>query len=113
MFSGASPRRPFVCAAGAAQLCRVLALLLAIIPANGYARQTKPSRSNAQQTSQISPLLQEAEELLRQGSSEEAKKKVQEELEKNPSSLEGYNLLGIIYTTKKTLQTPLLPMRRR
>jgi len=101
MFSGASHRRTFVCAVGPLQLGRILALLLMIIPATGFAQQTKPSRSNAPQTSQISPLLQEAEELLRQGSSEEAKKKVQEELEKNPSSLEGYNLLGIIYTDER------------
>jgi tetratricopeptide (TPR) repeat protein len=101
MLSGASFRRTFVCAACTPKPRRILALLLVIISTNGYARQTKPSRSNAPQASQISPLLQEAEELLRQGSSEEAKKKVQEELEKNPSSLEGYNLLGIIYTDEK------------
>ncbi len=42
------------------------------------------------------PGLVEAEELLRRGLAEQAKEKVQAELQRNPSSVEGYNLLGII-----------------
>jgi len=41
------------------------------------------------------------EELLRQGLIEQAKEKIQDELQRNPSSVEGYNLLGIIYSGQK------------
>ena len=41
------------------------------------------------------------EDLLRQGLIEQAKDKIQEELRRNPSSVEGYNLLGIIYGDQK------------
>ncbi len=46
-----------------------------------------------------SPFL-EAETLLQQGSVDEAKKKIQEQLALNPS-VEGYNLLGIVYSSEK------------
>jgi tetratricopeptide (TPR) repeat protein len=47
-----------------------------------------------------SPYL-EAEQLLREGSIAEAKQKIQEQLARNPSSAEGYRLLGVAYTTEK------------
>ncbi len=43
----------------------------------------------------------EAEELLRRGSDEEAKKKTLETLKLYPTSIEGYNLLGFIYAHQK------------
>src|SRR5215472_11077726 len=43
----------------------------------------------------------EAESLLAQGSVEEAKQKVQEQLQLHPRSVEGYNLLGIVFTSEK------------
>jgi tetratricopeptide (TPR) repeat protein len=67
----------------------------------GFPQQTVPNRSNARQPSKISPLLEEAEELLRRGSVDRAKNKIQEELLRNPSSVEGYDLLGIVYTDEK------------
>ena len=39
--------------------------------------------------------------MLRQGSIEQAKEKIHEELRQNPSSVEGYNLLGIVDTNEK------------
>ena len=53
-----------------------------------------------------SPFL-EAETLLRQGSIAEAKKKIQEQLKLNPSSVEGYNLLGIVYSSEKDYDNAL------
>ena len=78
-----------------ARLCRILALLVILISANAFAAANRPEkRRNARQPSKISPLLQEAEDLLRQGSIDEAKKKIQEQLELNPSSVEGLQSVG-------------------
>ena len=49
----------------------------------------------------------EAEALLRQGSVEEAKQKIEEQLKLNPSSVEGYNLLGIVYSSEKDYDNAL------
>jgi tetratricopeptide (TPR) repeat protein len=78
-----------------------------LFSAQGFSQQTAPYRGTARQTSKISPLLEEAEELLRRGSIDEAKNKIQEELRRNPSSIEGYDLLGIVYTDEKDYQNAL------
>jgi tetratricopeptide (TPR) repeat protein len=54
-----------------------------------------------QPSSKLSANLQQAEELRRQGLFDQAKGKVQEELEHNPASLEAYNMLGFIYIDEK------------
>jgi cytochrome c-type biogenesis protein CcmH/NrfG len=97
MFSGASLQRPSKSVGRRRALCRILRLIVLLISARGFAQQTTPSGGHARQSSKISPLLLEAEELLRQGSIDEAKNKIQEELQRNPSSVEGYNLLGIVF----------------
>jgi tetratricopeptide (TPR) repeat protein len=81
--------------------------MVLLFTAHGFAQQTVPSGVNVRQTSKISPLLQEAEDLLRQGSIDEAKNKIREELQRNPSSVEGYNLLGIVYTDEKDYENAL------
>jgi len=65
------------------------------IPSRGRVRSSAPGASSKSP----SPFL-EAEALLRQGSVDEAKKKIQEQLGLNPS-VEGYNLLGIVYSSEK------------
>ncbi|HEY4904111.1 MAG TPA: tetratricopeptide repeat protein [Candidatus Sulfotelmatobacter sp.] len=45
--------------------------------------------------------FEEAETLLRQGATEEAKQKIQEQLALHPTSVVGYNLLGIAYSSEK------------
>ena len=45
--------------------------------------------------------LQQAEALMEQGQLDEPRAKVQEELSQHPSSVEGYNLLGIIATSQQ------------
>src|ERR1700692_867118 len=101
MFSGASLQRPSKSAGSWPRACQILALMVLVFSAQGFAQQTVPNRGNARQPSKISLLLLEAEELLRRGSIDEAKNKIQEELERNPSSVEGYDLLGIVYTDEK------------
>jgi tetratricopeptide (TPR) repeat protein len=101
MPSGASFRSASKCAWNRPRLCQILALLVIFIPAEGFTQQTVPKSGEVRQPSKLSPLLQEAEELLRQGSIDEAEKKIREELQQNPSSVDGYTLLGIVYTDEK------------
>src|SRR6267154_139131 len=83
-----------------------LALIL-LFPRVSAAQQSVPSKKNAQQSSKIQPQFREAEELFRQGLIDQAKEKIEEELKRNPSSVEGYNLLGIIYSDQKDYATAL------
>jgi tetratricopeptide (TPR) repeat protein len=101
MPSGASLQSPSKCACNPQRLYRILALLVVLGPAIGFAQQTVPKSGEVRQPPKISSVLQEAEELLRQGSVEEAKKKIQEEIQQNPSSVDGYTLLGIVYSDEK------------
>ena len=72
--------------------------------------QTKPvsaqqhsSVHQVSRASKISPALQAAEAMLQQGQIVEARQKVQDELARDPASVEGYNLLGIICTSQKDI----------
>src|SRR6266849_649992 len=85
-----------------------LALTVIFVLARVYAaQQPAPSRTHARPASSASSPFLEAETLLRQGSIDEAKKKIQEQLALNPSSVEGYNLLGIVYSEEKDYPTAL------
>ncbi len=101
MASGASIERTFGSAGSRLQIYRILTLLVIFVSATGFAQQTIPSHGNTARPAKISPLLLEAEELLRRGSIAEAKNKIQAELRQNPSSAEGYNLLGIAFSDEK------------
>ena len=60
--------------------------------------------ATVEQAEQSSPLpanLQQAEELRRQGQFEPAKDLVLKELERNPASVEAYNLLGFLYIDER------------
>ena len=63
-------------------------------------RKTQPSPTIQ------SPFL-EAETLLRQGLIAEAKNKIQEQLQLHPTSVEGYNLLGIVYSNEQDFSNAL------
>ena len=86
---------PFVLAATFVALS--IAISVAQQPASGPSKAQPSARSASAKSS--SPFL-EAETLLQQGSVEEAKKKIQEQLAIKPS-VEGYNLLEIAYTNEK------------
>jgi tetratricopeptide (TPR) repeat protein len=101
MASGASFRSPSNNIGRHPRLCRIFMLLMIFLSAQGFAQQSTPNHGGASQPAKTSPLLQEAEELLRRGSVAEAKIKIQAELEQNPSSVEAYNLLGIAFSDEK------------
>ena len=72
----------------------LLASLAVAIASSGQQAPTRPAR--ARQAAQVPSFVLEAEELLKQGSTAEAKQKLQQQLALHSSSVEGYNLLGII-----------------
>jgi hypothetical protein len=84
----------------ASRLCRAGSLFLLLLSSLTLAAQ-QPHHSatarDAEQSSKPSPDLQQAEELRRQGLFDQARGKVQEELQRNPASVEAYNMLGFIY----------------
>ena len=83
-------------------LCRILAFAVVFVLAAGSkAQQSPPVQSTARPTSKAASPFLEAETLLRSGSIAEAKAKIEEQLKLNPSSVEGYNLLGIVYGSEK------------
>src|SRR5467141_1596720 len=90
-FTGRSPRFKGIL---------VLSLIF-LFPGVSETQQSVPSRKNATQTAKIQSHFPEVEELLRQGLIEQAKEKIQEELQRNSSNVEAYNLLGIIYSDQK------------
>jgi tetratricopeptide (TPR) repeat protein len=65
------------------------------------AAQTTHHSAAAKQTEESSPALQQADELRRQGLLDQAKAKVQEELQRHPDSVEAYNMLGFIAIDEK------------
>ena len=69
-------------------------------PPAAWGQQTAPSSSHGASSNRASPFA-EAEALLQQGRLEEAKNKIHEELLQNPSSVEGYSLLGVVCTQEK------------
>ncbi len=64
-------------------------------------QQTPPSKQSARPASKAPSPFADAEALLRQGKLEDAKSRIQEELQENPSRPEGYGLLGLVYTAEK------------
>src|SRR5882762_3235075 len=85
-------------------LALVLILLFSL---EAPAQQTSVNKTSGPPTSKTQPQFQEVEELLSQGLIEQAKAKIQDVLERDPSSVEGYNLLGIIYSDQKDFTNSL------
>ena len=75
------------------------AIFFAIQGAAG--QQAPPSKQSAHPASKAPSPFADAEALLRQGKFEDAKSRIQEELQQNPSRPEGYGLLGLVYTAEK------------
>jgi tetratricopeptide (TPR) repeat protein len=67
----------------------------------GFARPQPPQKAVARSAPKSDPGLAEAQNLLAEGRFDEAKQKVQELLAKDPQSVEGYNLLGVICISQK------------
>jgi tetratricopeptide (TPR) repeat protein len=80
----------------------ILALFLISLADLGFAGQQAPTgKQNTHSSSQKPSPFAEAEALLRQGNFDEAKARIQEALRENPSSAQGYALLGLVYTAEK------------
>lgn len=65
-----------------------------------------------QQSSDVIANLQPVKTLVQQGHLEEAKTKVLEELQQNPSSVDGYNLLGIIESEQLNYSNALAALQK-
>jgi Cytochrome c biogenesis factor len=76
---------------------------LTFLPLICLAQQTPhhPAPHPAEPKGEASPAFAEAQELLGQNRLDEAKQKIQQQLNADPSSVEGYNLLGIILSNQK------------
>jgi tetratricopeptide (TPR) repeat protein len=87
----------------ASSLCRAGSLFLLLLNSLTLAAQQPhhSATSGEAESSKLSPGLQQAEELRRQGLFDQARGKVQEELKRNPASVEAYNMLGFIYIDEK------------
>ena len=87
---------------------RILALtFIFVFAAGSAAQQSASARSRPLPISKSPSPFLEAETLLRQGSVAEAKQKIEEQLKLNPSSVEGYNLLGIVYSSERDYEKAL------
>lgn len=82
------------------RLCTVsiCTFLLALAPE--FAASQAVAKQNAHNPKGPSPFT-EAEALLGQGLVDQAKRQIQEQLALDPSSAEGYNLLGLVYSSEK------------
>jgi tetratricopeptide (TPR) repeat protein len=85
-----------------AQLVGLLALIVVLFSHRGDAsQQSSPRKQSSRQSSKPESPFADAQALVHQGRFEEAKDKILEELKKNPSSAEGYILLGLACTQIK------------
>jgi tetratricopeptide (TPR) repeat protein len=85
------------------RLCRILALGLSLTFGTRYAatQQSSTVGKKSRLAATVTSPFAEAETLLQQGSFEEAKNKILEQLALHPDSVAGYNLLGIAYSSEK------------
>jgi tetratricopeptide (TPR) repeat protein len=108
MFIGAPLLHPLRNPGRRRLLLRVLALtVIFIFATSSAAQQSGTARSSPRPASKVPSPFLEAATLLRQGSVEEAKQKIEEQLKLNPSSVEGYNLLGVVYSGEKDYDNAL------
>jgi tetratricopeptide (TPR) repeat protein len=98
----------FGCASNQAQkanrgagLLGILALAAFALPSLGQTQQHSFLNGQHRRSAIVASPLQKAEGLIQQGLFEQAKKIIEDELQLNPSSVEAYNLMGIVYTDEK------------
>ena len=76
--------------------------LIAILSLGSTAQhRSQANPSSARQPAAVATPLQRAEECIQKGLFEDAKSILEYQLQQNPSSVEAYNLLGIVYTKEK------------
>jgi tetratricopeptide (TPR) repeat protein len=79
----------------------IVTLLVLATSSGTFAQQNPPRNHQASQLGIAASPLSQAREMLQRGSLEEAKNLVEEQLRRDPSNVEAYNLLGIVYTNEK------------
>jgi tetratricopeptide (TPR) repeat protein len=83
-------------------VCALLLMPLAILfCAEVGAQQRAPANTTAHAAMKAPSPFADAEALLQQGRFEEAKRRLQEEIKQNPSSADGYGLLGLLCMAEK------------
>jgi tetratricopeptide (TPR) repeat protein len=91
-----------------AGLSCIVALGAIFFIARGAAgQQAPPKKQSARPAPKTPSPFADAEALLRQGKLQDAKNRIQEELQQNPSRPDGYALLGLVYTAQKNYTAAL------
>ena len=68
----------------------------------GFAAQQAPRRKETTHPASQAPSpFADSQELIQQGKFADAKLRIQQELQQNPSNAQGYALLGLVYTAEK------------
>jgi len=81
---------------------RRTAILSGLLLISLFGQRAFPQQSSHKAATQApSAVFQQVESLMQQGRVAEAKTQLQQELQRNPSSVEGYNLLGIIESNEQ------------
>lgn len=79
----------------------VLVSVISFARQNTAAQQAPSNKQATHSAPQTPSPFTDAQELLRQGRFDEAKTRIQEELQQDPSNTQGYALLGLVYTAEK------------
>src|SRR5579859_5421730 len=79
----------------------------ALLPHSALANQSPHKKSSSPQPDKIDPHFQETQSLLQQGRFDEARQQIQTQLAKDPKSVEGFNLLGIVCVSQKDFPSAL------
>jgi cytochrome c-type biogenesis protein CcmH/NrfG len=74
----------------------VLASVIFFAQQTFAAQQAPPNKQATQPASKTPSPFADSQELLQQGKFEDAKIRIQEELQQNPSNAQGYALLGLV-----------------
>ncbi len=97
---------------GGRRALATLCLLTLLSPANLFAQTTARKKPAPPASQKSDSRYLQAESLLQQGRLEEAKQEIQAQLAQDPKSVEGYNLLGIVFTNQKDFANALDAFQR-
>jgi tetratricopeptide (TPR) repeat protein len=90
----------------------IIVLFAVLLCVSSSVAQQPATNRTAPNARPASPLLSEAEALLREGHVAEAKSKIQEELQRNPTNAEAYDLLGVACVSEKDFPSALAAFQR-
>jgi tetratricopeptide (TPR) repeat protein len=89
------------------RLSLAIAFALSVTVATPHALAQTAGAAQGTPPQTVESPFYEAETLLRQGATEQARQKIQEQLTLHPTSVAGYNLLGIAYSSEKNYPSAL------